>query len=55
METQRDIAFKIIYFFIIFILATFGLLYLYYKMDKKEREQEDRDARTKGAFFGEIK
>lgn len=54
METQRDIAFKIIYFFITFILATFGLLYLYYKMDKKEREQEEREKRAKGAFFGEV-
>ena len=32
MEMQRDIAFKIMYFFIAFIIATFGLLYTYFKM-----------------------
>lgn len=33
LEMQRDIAFKIMYFFIIFIVMTFGLLYLYYRMN----------------------
>ena len=33
MEMQRDIAFKIVYFFIGFIIFTFGLLYAYYKVD----------------------
>jgi cobalamin biosynthesis Mg chelatase CobN len=37
MEMQRDVAFKIIYFFILFIIATFGLLYAYFKMSKKEQ------------------
>lgn len=32
IEAQRDIAFKIMYFFIVFILATFGMLYAYFKM-----------------------
>jgi hypothetical protein len=32
MEKQRDVAFKIMYFFIVFIIATFGLLYTYFKM-----------------------
>lgn len=32
MEMQRDVAFKIMYFFIVFIIATFGLLYTYFKM-----------------------
>jgi hypothetical protein len=36
IEMQRDIAFKIVYFFIAFIIMTFGLLYAYYKVDQKE-------------------
>ena len=35
-ENQRDLAFKIVYFFIMFIIATFGLLYAYFRMDQKE-------------------
>jgi len=31
LDYQRDIAFNIMYFFIAFIAATFGLLYVYYK------------------------
>lgn len=34
LEMQRDIAFKIMYFFIIFIVMTFGLLYLYFRLNK---------------------
>jgi len=40
MEMQRDIAFKIVYFFIGFIAMTFGLLYAYYKIDQKAQEEE---------------
>ena len=54
MEAQRDIAFKIVYFFIAFITFTFGLLYAYYKVDKKEQEQEQREKRAKGVFYGEA-
>lgn len=43
LDSQRDLAFKIVYAFIMFILATFGLLYAYYKMDKKEQEQKARE------------
>ena len=53
IEMQRDIAFKIVYFFIAFIIMTFGLLYAYYKVDQKEQEREKRDSRTKGIFFEE--
>jgi predicted membrane protein len=35
-------AFKIVYFFIVFIVATFGLLYAYFQMNKKELEQEQQ-------------
>jgi len=38
LDMQRDIAFKIVYFFIVFIVATFGLLYAYFQMSKQERE-----------------
>ena len=53
VEMQRDIAFKIVYFFIAFIIMTFGLLYAYYKVDQKEQEREQREKRTKGIFFDE--
>ena len=44
LDMQRDIAFKIVYFFIVFILATFGLLYAYFQMNKKEmKEEEERN------------
>jgi len=33
---------------------TFGLLYVYYKVDKKEQENEEREKRTKGIFYGEA-
>lgn len=54
IEMQRDIAFKIVYFFIAFIIMTFGLLYAYYKVDQKEQERESREKRTKGIFFEEA-
>jgi hypothetical protein len=38
IELQRDIAFKIMYFFIAFVFATFGLLYIYFKMHQKAKE-----------------
>jgi hypothetical protein len=37
IEMQRDIAFKIMYFFIAFVFATFGLLYIYFKMHQKAK------------------
>jgi hypothetical protein len=43
MEMQRDIAFKIMYFFIAFIIATFGLLYTYFKMSQQVEEDARRE------------
>jgi hypothetical protein len=40
LDMQRDLAFKIVYFFIVFIVATFGLLYAYFQMNQKELEDE---------------
>lgn len=54
MEQQREIAFKIVYFFIAFVFMTFGLLYLYYKIDQKEQEKEERNKRAKGIFYGDV-
>lgn len=54
LEAQRDLAFKIVYFFIMFIIATFGLLYAYFRMDQKEQEKVSREKRAKGTFFGDI-
>jgi hypothetical protein len=53
IEQQRDIAFKIVYFFIAFIIMTFGLLYAYYKVDQKEQERERRVKTTKNIFYDE--
>ena len=47
LDMQRDIAFKIVYFFIVFIVATFGLLYAYFQMNKKELEEEERKMNIK--------
>jgi hypothetical protein len=40
LDAQRDLAFKIVYFFIAFILFTFGLLYAYFRLHQKELEEE---------------
>ena len=52
MEMQRDIAFKIMYFFIAFIIATFGLLYTYFKMSQQVEEDARREemGMSKGDF-----
>ena len=34
-----------------FIIATFGLLYAYYKMDKKEQEQKARENKVSDRTF----
>lgn len=47
LDMQRDMAFKIVYFFIVFIIATFGLLYAYFQMNKKEMEEEEQRNQTK--------
>lgn len=54
LEKQRDLAHKIVQFFIVLIVAAFGLLYKYYKMDQKEKKQESREKREKYVFFGEM-
>ena len=53
IEMQRDVAFKVINFFIGFIIATFGLLYAYCRMSKKESLEQERKARAKNIFYGE--
>lgn len=45
LEKQRDIAFKIMYFFIVFIIFTFTLLYVFFRMTQQQQEEE---ARRKG-------
>lgn len=42
LEEQRDLAYKIVYFFLVLIVFTFGLLYVYYKMDQKEQQKDAR-------------
>ena len=46
-------AFKIVYFFIAFIVMTFVLLYAYYRVDQKEQERERREKQAKGIFYDE--
>jgi hypothetical protein len=52
MEKQRDVAFKIMYFFIVFIIATFGLLYTYFKMSQKAEEDARRENSASGMLEG---
>lgn len=40
VQAQRDMAFKITYFFMAFTAFTFFLLYVYYKLDQKEQLEE---------------
>jgi len=40
MDMQRDIAFKVMYFFIVFIIGTFGLLFAYFQMSQRQEEEE---------------
>lgn len=32
LEVQRDIAFKVVFFFVAFVAACFGLLYVYHRV-----------------------
>lgn len=52
LEKQRDIAFKIMYFFIVFIIATFGLLYAYFRMTQAS---ENEAAQRKGMAKGQMR
>ena len=36
LDAQRDIAFKVMYFFIVFIIGTFGLLFAYFQMSQQQ-------------------
>lgn len=48
LEKQRDIAFKIMYFFIVFIIATFSLLYAYFRMTQNSEREEAQRKGVKG-------
>jgi len=41
-ETQSDFAIKVFYFFVVLTIFTIAILYIYYKMDKKEQQEEAR-------------
>ena len=41
LEKQRDLAFKIMYFFMAFMMCTFGLLYTFFKMTQSEEHQAE--------------
>lgn len=43
LERQRDIAFKIMYFFLVFIVATFGLLYVFFRMTQEQEQALRKD------------
>uniref|UniRef100_A0A7S3MT98 Uncharacterized protein n=1 Tax=Strombidium inclinatum TaxID=197538 RepID=A0A7S3MT98_9SPIT len=47
LEAQRDMAFKIVYFFITFAIVTFGLLYVYFRINKDELERERENKATR--------
>jgi len=48
LEKQRDIAFKIMYFFIVFIIATFSLLYAYFRMTQNSEREAAQGKGGKG-------
>ena len=41
IEQQRDIALKIMLFFVSFMLLTFGILYLFFKFSETNSEMEN--------------
>ena len=42
MEIQREIAFKVVFFFVGFICLCFGLLYAYHRMTQNVTKQEEK-------------
>ena len=48
LEKQRDIAFKIMYFFIVFIIATFSLLYAFFRMTQNSEQEAAMRKGVKG-------
>ena len=44
LEQQRDLAFKIMEFMIGFIIVTFGLLFVFFRMTQEQSERESRKA-----------
>jgi len=41
VEAQRDIAFKIMFFFISFILGTYGILYWIFRCVENKRQEDE--------------
>ena len=50
-DKQREMAFKIMYFFLSFIILTFMMLYVYYKLDQKHMLEDERKKKAKGIFY----
>ena len=48
LEVQREIAFKVVFFFVAFIAACFGLLYVYHRVTQEAVKSNARSARVEG-------
>jgi len=44
MEEKEEIAFKVLSFFIMVILGSFGLLYVYHRIDQADKAQTKRQS-----------
>lgn len=54
MQKEKEMAFKILYFFCGFTVLTYVLLYVFYRLDKQEQAKEIREKRQKNLFYGEV-
>jgi hypothetical protein len=41
-EEQREVAFKVVSFFIMLIIASFGILYIYHRCNQDSKQQRDK-------------
>ena len=46
LEEQRDVAFKVIFFFMMLILASFAILYIYHRTSQKNRKDNSTQQKT---------
>lgn len=54
LEEQRDIAFKVVFFFVSFIAVCFGLLYVYHRMQQASIDKEEEKQNFFDFLAGQI-
>jgi len=54
LDEARDVAFQVVFFFIALIFASFGLLYIYHKMEQERAQQAKGQANQRKETFFEF-